>query len=100
NQLSGGNGNDILIGRGGADGLVGGGGDDILIGGSTTYDGSATSPMDLTALDAIIAERSRTDSFSVRPSKAQSRADAHGAGGGGGDRTLQAQDGDGWDGHR
>src|SRR5262249_18399519 len=38
NVLRGGPGRDILIGRGGADMLFGGAGDDILIGGSTDYD--------------------------------------------------------------
>jgi hypothetical protein len=77
NQLVGGGGRDILIGRGGADNnLVGGGDDDILIGGSTSYD----SPMDLTALDAIMAEWASGDSFSTRQTKLMNGVGAGGVG--------------------
>ncbi|HVX64411.1 MAG TPA: Ig-like domain-containing protein [Pirellulales bacterium] len=53
--LYGGRGRNLLIGGLGADSLNGGSGDDILIGGTTDYDGN------LSALDAIMAEWSRTD---------------------------------------
>src|SRR5439155_2126523 len=55
NVLSGGAGRDILIGRGGADVLLGGTGDDILIGCSTDYD------LDPAALEDLMAEWGRTD---------------------------------------
>jgi Ca2+-binding RTX toxin-like protein len=79
NVLSGGNGNDILIGGGGNDTLNGGndqdlliGGtgsdlihgnssDDILIGGTTVFANETTQTVNLTALDAILAEWQRTD---------------------------------------
>jgi hypothetical protein len=54
-SLVAGAGRDLLIGGGGADTLVGGAGEDLLIGGATSYDGTYT------ALDAIMAEWSRTD---------------------------------------
>jgi hypothetical protein len=54
-SLSGGNGPDLLIGGLGADVLDGGPGEDLLIGGTTSHDGN------LTALDALMAEWTRTD---------------------------------------
>jgi hypothetical protein len=55
NVLSGGNGRDLLIAGPLASLLIGGDGDDLLVGGTTDYDTSAS------ALDAIMAEWSRTD---------------------------------------
>jgi Ca2+-binding RTX toxin-like protein len=55
NILKGGPGRDILIGRGGADTLQGGVGDDILIGCSTVHD------LNSAALEAIMEEWGRTD---------------------------------------
>ena len=61
NVLLGGTGRNILIGDGGADSITGGGGDNILIGDSTIWDAN------LTALQAIFAEWTRTDlSFEQR----------------------------------
>ena len=54
NVLVGGTGRNLIIGEGGPDQLFGGG-DNILIGGTTAYD------QNLTALDAIMAEFTRTD---------------------------------------
>ncbi len=63
NVLVGGSGRNILIGEGGGDSLTGGGADNILIGGSTIWDGN------LTALQAIFAVWNRPDlSFSERVS--------------------------------
>jgi hypothetical protein len=50
NVLIGGTGRNIIIGGAGGDTITGGGGDNILIGGTTSYD------TNLTALDAILAE--------------------------------------------
>jgi Ca2+-binding RTX toxin-like protein len=55
NVLSGGPGRDILIGRGGADTLRGGVGNDILVGGSTDHDLNAD------ALEDIMREWERVD---------------------------------------
>jgi Ca2+-binding RTX toxin-like protein len=61
NVLMGGTGRNIIIGGAGADTIAGGGGDNILIGGSTVYD------QNLLALQAIMAEWTRTDlSFEQR----------------------------------
>ncbi|HEY2586240.1 MAG TPA: calcium-binding protein [Tepidisphaeraceae bacterium] len=61
NFFMGGSGRNILIGGGGSDTLVGGAGDNILIGDSTIYD------TNMTALNAIFAEWTRTDlSFEQR----------------------------------
>jgi Ca2+-binding RTX toxin-like protein len=61
NVLVGGAGRNVLIGDGGADSLTGGGQDNILIGDSTVWDAN------LTALQAIFAEWTRTDlSFEQR----------------------------------
>jgi pimeloyl-ACP methyl ester carboxylesterase len=61
NVLIGGTGRSILIGDAGADTIIGGGGDNILIGDSTIYD------QNMTALLAINAEWTRTDlSFEQR----------------------------------
>jgi Ca2+-binding RTX toxin-like protein len=54
-SLVGGGGRDLLIGGIGSDTLVGQGGEDILIGGTTAYDSNYA------ALDAIMAEWTRTD---------------------------------------
>jgi hypothetical protein len=60
NILAGGTGRNVLIGGGGADRLDAGGShdDNILIGGTTVYDGTADYRADL---DAIFAEWTRTD---------------------------------------
>jgi hypothetical protein len=55
NVLRGGTGRSVIIGGAGADQVFGGGGDNILIGGTTSYDAN------LTALAAIMAEFTRTD---------------------------------------
>jgi hypothetical protein len=55
NVLQGGDGRDLLIGGLGADTIDGEGGDDIVVGGYTAYD------LNSTALDAIMAEWTRTD---------------------------------------
>jgi hypothetical protein len=55
NVLTGGTGRNVLIGGGGADSLTGGSGDNLLIGGTTDDDLNAT------ALQAIMAEWDRTD---------------------------------------
>ena len=55
NVLTGGTGRNIIIGGNGADTITGGGGDNILIAGRTSYD------QDLNALDAIFAEWIRSD---------------------------------------
>lgn len=55
NQLDGNSGHDVLIGGTGNDQLTGGTGDDLLIGGTTSYDSN------LSALAAILAEWVRTD---------------------------------------
>jgi hypothetical protein len=61
NVLNGGTGRNVLIGDGGSDMLTGGGHDNILIGDSTDWDAN------LTALQAIFAEWTRTDqSFEQR----------------------------------
>jgi hypothetical protein len=61
NVLLGGTGRNVLIGDAGADSLTGGGQDNILIGDSTVWDAN------LTALRAIFAEWTRTDlSFEQR----------------------------------
>jgi hypothetical protein len=61
NTIIGGTGRNVIIGGLGADTLIGGGGDNILVGGSTVYD------TNLTALNAIMAEWTRTDlSFEQR----------------------------------
>jgi hypothetical protein len=55
NVLRGGTGRNLIIGGAGADQLFGGGGDNIQIGGTTAYD------QDLTALAALMKEFTRTD---------------------------------------
>ena len=55
NVLTGGTGRNVLIGDGGSDTVIGGGHDNILIGDSTVWDAN------LTALQAIFAEWTRTD---------------------------------------
>jgi hypothetical protein len=62
NVLVGGTGRNIIIGGGGADSLTGGGGDNIVIAGTTAYDQDPT----LTALDAIFAEWTSSDSLATR----------------------------------
>ncbi len=59
-SLTGGSGADILIGGGGTDTLKAGSGGDVLIGGSTTWDAN------LTALALLLAEWSRSDSYTAR----------------------------------
>jgi hypothetical protein len=53
--LQGGTGRSLIIGGAAADAIYGGGGDSLLIGGTTDYD------TNLAALDAIMAEWTRTD---------------------------------------
>jgi Ca2+-binding RTX toxin-like protein len=60
NVLRGGTGRNLIIGGAGPDQLYGGGGDNILISGFTSYD------QNLTALNALFAEWTSTDSLSVR----------------------------------
>jgi hypothetical protein len=64
-----GTGKNILIGGLGADTLTGNG-NDILISGTTSYDSNTSA--NIAALDAILAEWSSTDSYSVRISKIMS----------------------------
>jgi Ca2+-binding RTX toxin-like protein len=59
--LNGGSGRDFLFGGSGADILHGGNGDDLLAGGLTTFFNEGTGAVNRTALDAIMAEWSRTD---------------------------------------
>ena len=84
NDISGGNGDDIILGLSGSDTLSGNAGldfvaggsgadlvhgnntDDILVGGSLTYANESTSIINLTALDAIMAEWRRTLAYSLR----------------------------------
>ncbi len=61
-----GTGYNILIGGPGADTLTGNG-NDILIGGTTSYDSNTVA--NIAALDAILAEWSSSDSYSLRISK-------------------------------
>jgi Ca2+-binding RTX toxin-like protein len=63
--LQGGAGRDLLSGGLGADRLVGQDGDDILIGGTTVYD-DLSNPLNLQALNAIMAEWGSTDSYEQR----------------------------------
>jgi hypothetical protein len=66
----------ILIGGPGADTLTGNG-NDILISGTTNYD--SNTPQNIAALDAILAEWSSSDSYSLRISKIMSGVGAGGA---------------------
>jgi Ca2+-binding RTX toxin-like protein len=66
-SISGGNGNDILIGGAGADNLTGGAGDDILIAAGTIYD--APTAANIAALDAILAEWTSSDNYMARTTK-------------------------------
>jgi parallel beta-helix repeat protein len=78
--LVGGAGRDLLIGGLGADSLVGGTGGSLLVGGPTTY--TSGSSINLTALDAILAEWERTDeTYATRIS--------HLMGGGGSNGTYE-----------
>jgi hypothetical protein len=62
----------MLIGGSGADQVTGGGADDILIAGKTSYYDEATGTADLAALDALMAEWSRTaETFSQRTTNLQ-----------------------------
>jgi hypothetical protein len=60
NVLIGGTGRNMIIGGAGADTITGGGGDNILIGGTTLYD------TNLIALDALFAEWTSTQSIGQR----------------------------------
>jgi hypothetical protein len=60
NVLIGGTGRNLIIGGAGADQITGGGGDNLLIGGTTAYDEN------LTALDALFAEWTSSDSLATR----------------------------------
>ena len=64
-----GTGYNILIGGPGADTITGNG-NDILISGTTNYDSNTSA--DIAALDAILAEWSSSDSYSLRISKISS----------------------------
>jgi Ca2+-binding RTX toxin-like protein len=55
NVLQGGTGRNLIIGGAAADAIYGGGGDNLLIGGTTDYD------TNLAALNAVMAEWTRTD---------------------------------------
>ena len=72
-----GTGDNILIGGAGVDTLSGGG-NDVLISGTTSYDSDTSA--NIAALDAILAEWSSSDSYSLRISKIMSgvgAADTH-----------------------
>jgi Ca2+-binding RTX toxin-like protein len=71
-----GTGNNILIGGGGVDTLTGNG-NDILISGTTNYDSNTGA--NIAALDAILAEWSSSDSYSLRISKIMSGVGPDGA---------------------
>jgi hypothetical protein len=62
NVLRGGTGRSIIIGGGGGDQIFGGSGDNILIGGTTDYTGASG----LTALEAILKEFVQPTAFSTR----------------------------------
>jgi hypothetical protein len=74
NVLRGGAGRNILIGGAGADQLFGGGGDNLLIGGGTVYDST-----NLPALEAIMAEWAGADSFAARVAAIQQGVSSGGA---------------------
>jgi hypothetical protein len=59
--LSGGDGRDLLFGGTGADQLYGGAGEDILVAGQTSYYVEASKSLNLTAINAILSEWTRTD---------------------------------------
>ena len=59
--LTGGAGRDLLIGGSGADQLDGGAGEDILIAGQISYYSESSQSLNLTAINAIMAEWTRTD---------------------------------------
>ena len=63
--LTGGAGRDLLIGGSGADQLDGGSGEDILIAGQCGYYSESSLSLNLTAINAIMAEWTRTDLGSV-----------------------------------
>ena len=63
--LSGGDGRDLLIGGSGADQLDGGTGEDILIAGQCSYYSESSLSLNFTAINAIMAEWTRTDLGSV-----------------------------------
>jgi len=62
NVLKGGTGRNVIISGGGADSVTSGGGDNLLIAGTTAYDSDPT----LTALDAIFAEWTSSDPLGKR----------------------------------
>jgi Ca2+-binding RTX toxin-like protein len=62
NVLRGGTGRNLIIGGGGGDQITGGGGDNLLIGGTTDYVG----PSGLTALEAIMLEFVQPTDFVTR----------------------------------
>ncbi len=63
--LTGGAGRDLLIGGSGADQLDGGSGEDILLAGQCGYYSESSLSLNLTAINAIMAEWTRTDLGSV-----------------------------------
>jgi Ca2+-binding RTX toxin-like protein len=62
----GGSGRNLLIGGDGINSLVGGTGDDILIAQRTTFTNPPTGGINFAALNAIMAEWTSTDSYSLR----------------------------------
>ena len=67
-SLDGGAGRDLLIGGPGADSIIGGTGEDILVGGTTTASGgpgAAPGVADVAAMNAIMAEWTRTGADSL-----------------------------------
>ena len=71
-SLDGGAGRDLLIGGAGADAINGGTDEDILIGGTSTASGgpgAAPSVADVAAMNAIMAEWTRTDANSFQATR-------------------------------
>src|SRR5262249_53750361 len=68
NVLRGGTGRNLIIGGAGADQVIGGGGDNILIAGGTRYD------TDRNALQTIMAEWLSSDDFNTRVQKLSSNS--------------------------
>ena len=65
--LLGGAGRDLLIGGSGADELHGGSGEDLLVGGLLSYYNETSKSLNLTAINALLAEWTRTDlSYAAR----------------------------------
>ncbi|MDW8267476.1 MAG: hypothetical protein RMJ52_19295, partial [Gemmataceae bacterium] len=76
-KLVGGGGRDLLIGGTGSDTVDGGGGEDIVIGGTTTYVNEASGSLDAVALTAILTEWRRTDAdYATRTATLRTHATA------------------------